>query len=192
MRWQDYFNYAGRSGSYYYKNNKVVSLPHDIPMPPTDDFSQLFRGCRQLKDISALADWDVSNVMDMRAIFFECERLTDISALANWDVSKVKDMSSMFHGCLQLKDIAALSKWDISTVKDISYMFYGCDLLPHILQNNTSYMYTYISDSRYDTYQKTMNHQLSALQKENAELNDRLAYLEEKMGILISHSKLND
>ena len=64
----------------------------------------------------------------MTHLFGECVSLQDISALANWDTSNVTNMDFMFIDCKELRDVTALSSWDTSKVTDMSCMFYGCDI----------------------------------------------------------------
>ena len=129
MSWKDYFEYDDVDECYSYKDKKVVSLPHELPMPPMSDFTRLFANCSKLQDITALSNWDVSNVTSMNCMFYCCEQLQDISALANWDVHNVKDMCGMFYVCHRLQNITALSNWDTSNVTNMSYMFFGCNSL---------------------------------------------------------------
>lgn len=51
-----------------------------------------------------------------RDAFFRMSGLNDISGLAEWDMSHVVDMSRAFHGTLSLSDISALSGWDTGNV----------------------------------------------------------------------------
>ena len=132
MSWQDYFEYDDINECYSYKDKKVVSLPHDLPMPPIIDFTRLFAKCSKLQDITALSSWDTSNVTSMDSMFYDCQRLQDISALANWDVHNVKDMCGMFYVCHQLQDITALANWDVSNVTNMKYMFSQCYQLQDI------------------------------------------------------------
>lgn len=169
--WEQYFERKNRGGhfNYYeYRDKSVIKLPDNLPMPPTKLFYKMFNGCNQLQDISALANWDVSDVRLMYGVFefccqlqditalanwnvsnvedmggmFVCCRLQDISALANWDTSKVISMKRMFNGCNQLQDISALANWDTSKVNDMWWMFYGCNHLN--ISNDTSQIKAYL------------------------------------------------
>jgi cell division protein FtsB len=66
------------------------------------------------------------------------------------------------------------------------YIFYGCVLLPSYLQTSASHIEKYIHKYNFDEYKKETNQQITTLQKENAELKTRLAYLEEKMDSVMS------
>lgn len=128
--WEQYFDCKNRY--YEYKDKNITTLPANLPMPPTDTLECMFGNCHQLSDISALANWDVSNVKNVRWMFQNCHKLGDITALANWDVSNVKDMSGMFYGCEQLKDITAFANWNVSSVENMNSMFSNCDNLKDI------------------------------------------------------------
>ena len=54
---------------------------------------------------------------------FGCKNLKSVGDLSNWDVSKVKDMCYMFYDCDQLKSVGDLSNWDVSNVKYMFCMF---------------------------------------------------------------------
>ncbi|RYQ25913.1 peptidase [Bifidobacterium pseudolongum subsp. globosum] len=89
----------------------------------------LFSNCTSLSDLSGLANWDVSQVTRMYSLFSNCTSLSDLSGLANWDVSQVTDMSSLFYNCTSLSDLSGLANWDVSRVTGMSYLFYNCTSL---------------------------------------------------------------
>ena len=66
------------------------------------------------KDLNPdIAQWDVSNVEEMRYMFCFCESFNcDIS---QWDVSKVKHMKGMFWFCESFNQ--DLSQWDTRNIK---------------------------------------------------------------------------
>ncbi len=78
-----------------------------------------------LTDLSGLASWDTSNVINMGYMFQGATSLTDLSPLASWDTSSVTNMGGMFHGTTSLTDLSPLASWDTGSVTDMSYMFYG-------------------------------------------------------------------
>ena len=92
----------------------------------------LFNVFRSLEDISALADWNVSDTTDMKWMFRNATSLTSLSALSNWNTQNVTTMSSMFERNTSLVDISGLSNWDTSKVKNMYYMFYGISSLTDI------------------------------------------------------------
>ena len=130
---------------YFYTEGDAIAL--------NPDSSYLFASNAALTDISAVADWDTSNVYTLYSAFgrdkslsdisplskwntgsiismgfmFEGDSaLTDISALAGWNTSNVKDMSGLFRNARSLNDALALRNWDTSNVADMSFMFSSC------------------------------------------------------------------
>ncbi|MEE0971038.1 MAG: FctA domain-containing protein, partial [Bifidobacterium ruminantium] len=90
------------------------------------DSSYLFYGQKFLVSLSGLANWNVSQVTDMRSMFSDCSSLSDLSGLANWNVSQVTNMSSLFYNCTSLSNLSALTNWNVSRVTNMSYLFYNC------------------------------------------------------------------
>ena len=137
--WNKYFKLIktaidGKTITYYeYMRKGDVRLPNDLPMPPTASFYRLFNNCKRLRDITALAKWNTSNVEDMRYMFYRCTQLQNIAPLAKWDVSHVKNVGNMFGRCTQLQNIAPLAKWDIYDVEDVN------DMLPRSINVGLSY-----------------------------------------------------
>ena len=68
-----------------------------------------------------IADWDTSQVTDMKELFKDKTVFND--ALTNWDTSQVTDMSNMFNGCSIFNSDVS---FDTSKVEDMSNMFNGC------------------------------------------------------------------
>ena len=87
------------------------------------DSSHMLYGNTSLTDISALSNWNTSNVTNMSNMFGYTYSLTDISALSDWDTGSVINMNYMFYQTYSLTDISALSEWDTSSVTNMSGMF---------------------------------------------------------------------
>ncbi len=85
-----------------------------------------FRRDPSLSDISPLSRWDTGSLIYAGFLFDEDSALTDISALSNWNTSNVTDMRGLFINARNLKDALALRNWDTSNVTDMSYMFSHC------------------------------------------------------------------
>ena len=83
----------------------------------------------KINDITALSNWDVSNVTNMSFMFFGCDA-SDLSALSNWDVGRVTDMSYMFSSCYKLIDASGINDWNIINVNNFTSMFSGCSVHP--------------------------------------------------------------
>ena len=106
-----------------YKLTKIVADVSIDTKKVTDMsymFSSTWRG-GNLADITALADWDTSNVTNMKSMF-SGTKITDITALKDWDLSNVTDMSYMFNYCTSLIDIN-LDDLELKNVTNMSYMF---------------------------------------------------------------------
>lgn len=125
--WEAYFKRidTGSGLRYQYIDTSVTVLPKGLPMPPTD-YHISFSGCHKLVDISALVDWDTSNVTTLEGLFNHCYELADITPLAAWDTSNVTDMSYMFNCCHKLSDVTPLYRWNIVNVRKMRYIFNGC------------------------------------------------------------------
>ena len=85
--------------------------------------NSMFNNCQNLTDISALANWDVSNVTSMYDMFYNCQKLTDISALANWNTSSVITIMKMFANCINLTSLTPILNWNTSNVTTMMNVF---------------------------------------------------------------------
>jgi surface protein len=82
--------------------NKVLEVRRVKPMT----FS--FRDCRD-EVIDNLDLLDISAYSDLRQMFEGCDKVKNLSALRNWDVSQVRYMSYAFHGCDSMTDFSFLN-----------------------------------------------------------------------------------
>ncbi|MBR3236765.1 BspA family leucine-rich repeat surface protein [Candidatus Saccharibacteria bacterium] len=94
--------------------------------------SSAFNAYAALTDISALSNWNTSNVTDMDYMFASNYSLTNIDALANWDTSNVTDMNGMFIDAISLTNIDGAINWDTSSVTNMSDMFVETQSLTNI------------------------------------------------------------
>ena len=101
------------------------------------NLSEMFSGCKILKDIKELEFLDVRNVQNLSGMFNGCSSLVDLNPLLNWNVSNCTNFSLMFCNCTSLSDITPLQFWNVSRGNDFSYMFSKCTNLINInaLQN---------------------------------------------------------
>ncbi len=58
--------------------------------------ANMFDQCYDLKDISALSNWDVSNVTNFINMFVVCKNLENASGINNWDISINATFTGMF------------------------------------------------------------------------------------------------
>lgn len=90
--------------------------------------SSLFHRCKMLSDISALENWDMSNISRTSDLFSYCSSLKDISPIANWNMSLVEDIHGMFSHCGKLSDIGVFRSWHFadSGLRSVAGLFDGC------------------------------------------------------------------
>lgn len=79
-----------------------------------------------VRSLTFLSAWDVSNVESMRGTFYHCTKLRSLNGLERWNVGKVKRMTAMFDGCKRLRSLKGIEDWNVSSVTDMSYMFNQC------------------------------------------------------------------
>lgn len=110
-----YFDNTDDKGIMYFyaEKSKIVMNP---------DSSFLFFNFPSLTDISGVADWDSSQVINMYSMFAKASGLTDAFALSNWDTSNVTNMQYMF-SCAASLIYVDVSKWDTGKVTSMSHMF---------------------------------------------------------------------
>lgn len=119
----------------------------------------MFRGCSNLTDLSALADWRFPTQGGsslIAGLFQDCISLENLHGLENWNVAYVGVLSSvswypyegnpnpkddwdagLFSGCSKLADISALRDWKLVTSEgagpwQMGGMFKGCVKLTSI------------------------------------------------------------
>ena len=87
-----------------------------------EDSSYSFYANVYTTDISAIADWDTRNVVNMSSALSAISA-PDISVVANWNTSSVTDMSNMFSASWSLANLNALSGWNTNNVVNMSGAF---------------------------------------------------------------------
>lgn len=90
-------------------------------------------GTLTLGNGSAMNNWDVQYVTDMKSMFEGANGLNQHD-ISSWDVSNVTDMSSMFKDCVNFDQ--NISSWNVSKVTNMSSMFEGCTDIPDGLRQN--------------------------------------------------------
>ena len=100
------------------------------------DFSYLFNGCTSLNNISSLKNWDVSKGINFNSLFEDCCSISDFSSLTDWNVSNGIYFNSLFNNCKLLSNVSALKNWNINNGRDFSYLFHNCSSLKDILDIN--------------------------------------------------------
>lgn len=112
-------------------SSSIATVRTYEPIAPTS-LGSWFSGCSRLTEVSALADWDVSQAKSLYALFDSCTSLVDVSALADWDVSSAEDLSHLFAFCPSLADVSSLADWDVSNVTTLQSAFHFARALDDI------------------------------------------------------------
>ena len=111
-------------------------------------FTRLFAGDRALVDISAVENWNTSNVTSITEMVsyslinslkpltkWNTSKVTDLDrafsdfvgtkldGLENWDVSKVTNMRQIFDHATNLTNASAIADWDVSKVTNMEHAF---------------------------------------------------------------------
>ena len=120
-----------QEGAPWYGRN-VTRIESQGTIILNQDSSYLFYGQKFLASLSGLANWNVSQVTNMRSMFSNCTGLSDLSGLAKWDVGNVTNMNSLFSGCTGLSDLSGLANWDVSSVTSMCYLFSNCTSLSNL------------------------------------------------------------
>ena len=123
--------YGRQEGAPWYGRN-VTRIESQGTIILNQDSSYLFYGQKFLASLSGLANWNVSQVTNMRSMFSNCTGLSDLSGLAKWDVGNVTNMNSLFSGCTGLSDLSGLANWDVSSVTSMCYLFSNCTSLSNL------------------------------------------------------------
>lgn len=98
--------------------SKVTSMKNMFDM---DVSNTSISGTSQLTDLTALANWDTSNLVDATGMF-QAGSMTTLRGLETWKTNNLTNMSYMFSQS-KLTDISVLANWDVSHVTDMSYLF---------------------------------------------------------------------
>ena len=94
----------------------------------------MFGSMGSLADISALAEWDMSNTINLSWMFESDGKLSDISALANWNTSSVEYISYFLYytKATSLDALETVQRpgndyvsWDMSKVTEMNSVFAG-------------------------------------------------------------------
>ena len=96
----------------------------------SSSISHMFSGCKNLKSIGDISNWNISNKCRRMDSFMEfCAQINNIGDISNWDVSKSFNLKNMFNGCKNLQSIGDISKWNINLIIDFENMFRDCENL---------------------------------------------------------------
>ena len=115
---------------YIYKDGTDICIYSDAEIYFDGSMDNLFYECRQLTDISGLANIHTDFVTSFVGTFGRCINLTNLAPLADWNVTSATSMSQMFIGVgiseankMTLSDLTPLADWDTRNVTNMSQMF---------------------------------------------------------------------
>lgn len=116
----------------FYELSEATSVDMFIEYNDTENvtnMSNMFYGCRKIKNIPL---FNTSNVTNMQKMFYNCQSLITVPL---FNTSNVTTMQSMFQSCSKLTSIPL---FDTSKVDYFQYAFTGCSALTTIPAFNVS------------------------------------------------------
>ena len=108
--------------------------------------SYMFCGNENLTTAAGLEGWGtMPALLELDGLFALDKNLANVSAIRNWDVSKVKKMQNLFYGTEKLKNINDLNSWTTTSLEDTQAMFYesGIETLGSAVSGEESGMATW-------------------------------------------------
>ena len=90
------------------------------------DMSNMFSGCKKLKEIKGINNFNTSNVIEIEAMFQDCNEIEFLD-LSKYDTSNIINMSWMFNGCMKLKEIKGINNFNTLNVTEMEAMFQDCN-----------------------------------------------------------------
>ena len=64
----------------------------------------MFKGCKKLKQIPDISNWNTSLLEDMRNMFKDCESLEKMPPIADWTIPELYSDFGIFDGCKFAKE----------------------------------------------------------------------------------------
>jgi surface protein len=107
------------------RGNKTIDVS-DIDISDLKKLSLVFSYYDNIKEITGLEYWDVSEIIDMHEMFYKCTNLQHVNGIENWDVSNCDKFEGMFHDCISLQKLD-LTSWEIKPSALTTAMFKGCN-----------------------------------------------------------------
>lgn len=89
------------------------------------NFSNIFQGETNLKEIIGLDKWDLSSATNLGGLFQDCNNLSPdtFKQISKWNVSNVTNLAYTFAGTL-INDLNLIKDWDVSNVTNLNATFY--------------------------------------------------------------------
>lgn len=85
------------------------------------DFSYIFGGDANLKEIIGLDQWQVKDVTTFKNAFANCSSLEKVTGIGNWVSDKTIDLSNMFINDSSLQSIDSVKNWNTSNINNIGF-----------------------------------------------------------------------
>lgn len=101
------------------------------PVQVTNDLKTAFAYCRTLAEFNGINNIETAGVTNFSQMFRSCEQLVNLS-LTHFDTSSATTLSNMFAGCANLKTLD-LSSFVTTSVTDMSRVFSGCSHLETLI-----------------------------------------------------------
>lgn len=110
-------------GGFYERNNQYLIYVNLFNQDTTNltTMNGMFYGCGNLETVKFGADFDTSNVGDLKDMFRYCTNLKEVD-LQYFNTSNITDISYLFNNCYNIKEID-LSNFDFSKVVSMQAMF---------------------------------------------------------------------
>ena len=110
---------------------ETLILPNNEMASNIQDYSYMFQGCLQLKEID-LSNIDFVNAKKLLHMFYECKNLKHIDFYTSEKATKIESIQMMFLYCENLISID-LSNFSFTKVKSLSAMFLYCSNLETVI-----------------------------------------------------------
>ena len=111
-------------------NQKLKPSRFNTSPSKVKNFSSMFAGCKVLKSITGLENWNTASAQYMSDMFAYDDNLNTLD-LSNFDTSNVTTFREMFTSDIGLKSLN-VSNFKTDKVNDFSNMFSGCSALTSI------------------------------------------------------------
>lgn len=103
------------------------------------NMSAMFQEMNNVKDLSFIQNWDVSNVKDLSYLFTDDYALTNVGDLSHWNTHNVGtatgqnySFAMMFAGCESLKEIKGIEHWAFTNAHSVRGMFTDTPVLNRV------------------------------------------------------------
>ena len=122
--------------SFFGDCSNIVSLDFsNFDTSNIDNMKGMFKGCKKLKEIKGINQFNTNKVTEMIAMFYKCTELESLD-LSNFNTSNVNDMSLMFSECSKLKEIKGINQFNTIKVTNMKAMFQDCSELENLDLSN--------------------------------------------------------